>query len=239
MMLQNYRELDRGTNYFRSQMLRLSDKYHDSKYTDWLSRVLFGSLCYRIINKIETFEGFGHIPEVHELSSFLRHLSKLNVDEGKVFTGAHQTIGLSRATTTLKYIRSNLISLAGKVSKANSDGDLQACYYAILEINNIGPFFAWQATCDLLESRCLLNCSENDFCKLGNGAEKGLQLIFSNKQDQLKKVQLLAKLQDKMFSQLGLEFPYYGGKRLTLKNIEHALCEFHKYVAIQHSKHRG
>lgn len=55
-MLQNYRELDRGTCYFRSQILDLWDKYQPVMHQNaWIEKVLWASVCYRIVNKIETF----------------------------------------------------------------------------------------------------------------------------------------------------------------------------------------
>lgn len=36
-----------------------------------------------------------------------------------------------------------------------------------------------------------------------------------------------------MFDALGVRFPKWNGEHLTLKNIEHPLCEFSKYTSIQ------
>ena len=44
---------------------------------------------------------------------------------------------------------------------------------------------------------------------------------------------LLQTIQDDVYDALGLEFPKWNGVPLTLKNIEHPLCEFSKYTTIQ------
>ncbi|KAH8051865.1 hypothetical protein JL721_11009 [Aureococcus anophagefferens] len=47
--------------------------------------------------------------------------------------------------------------------------------------------------------------------------------------DELDLAKLLASVQRDAFRSLGLDFAFFAGKRLTLKNVEHCLCEFEKY----------
>lgn len=49
----------------------------------------------------------------------------------------------------------------------------------------------------------------------------------------LVQARILTALQDPIFETLGLQFPYWKGKRLTLKEIEHALCEYSKYHRLE------
>ena len=48
--------------------------------------------------------------------------------------------------------------------------------------------------------------------------------------------QKLVSIQDEAFSHLGLEFPYWHGRKLTIKEIEHALCEYNRYVSLKTKK---
>ena len=160
------------------------------------------------------------------------------MNKGKaVFTGAHQNMGLLRYQKTIKYVAKSLEKLAKGVFEANSDHDLEQCYLVINDIDNVGPFFAWQVTCDLMECACLSNCTENDYAKLGNGAIKGIKILFGDnytKEDQqLELAKVLHKIQDQVFDDLQVSFPRFEGRELTVKNIEHALCEFNKYDAVQ------
>ena len=235
--LQNYRELDRGTNYFRAQMTTLREKYSDDGHLLWLGKVLWASLCYRLVNLIETFQSFGGIPEACDETIFIKSIKK-QMNKGKaVFTGAHQNMGLLRYQKTIKYVAKSLEKLAKGVFEANSDHDLEQCYLVINDIDNVGPFFAWQVTCDLMECACLSNCTENDYAKLGNGAIKGIKILFGDnytKEDQqLELAKVLHKIQDQVFDDLQVSFPRFEGRELTVKNIEHALCEFNKYDAVQ------
>lgn len=58
-----YRELDRGTQYFRSNLIQCRNRV-DGRYD--LEEVLWDSICYRLINKIETFGRYTKIPSREE-----------------------------------------------------------------------------------------------------------------------------------------------------------------------------
>ena len=67
-----YRELDRGTQYFRSNLIRCRSRVGGGSSRYDLEEVLWDSLCYRLVNKIETFVRFTKIPnrEEWEVSCF-------------------------------------------------------------------------------------------------------------------------------------------------------------------------
>ena len=120
--------------------------------------------------------------------------------------------------------------LASAISSAE---DLKTCYNVLLRVKNVGKFFAWQVLCDLIESR-VVPYTEDDWVQLGPGAIGGLKAIFGtsvNKNSELLKLAiLLREMQDGVFRALELSFPRFIGRDITLKNIEHALCEFCKYT---------
>jgi hypothetical protein len=105
--------------------------------------------------------------------------------------------------------------------------DLKSCYNVLRQVNNVGKFLAWQVVCDLVESR-VIPFSEDDWVQLGPGAISGLKAIFPsvNGRDLVDKSILLRQLQDKVYQALGITFPRFLDREITLKNIEHALCEF-------------
>ena len=63
-----YRELDRGTLYFRYCLSKTDLKgvkiTKEHIQTDLVTKVLFKSIVYRLINKVETFMDFGGIPNI-------------------------------------------------------------------------------------------------------------------------------------------------------------------------------
>ena len=70
----------------------------------------------------------------------------------------------------------------------------------------------------------LINFDENSWTCLRPAAKEGLRRIFA-----VKSVKHLTKIMDYSFKALGISFPYFMNRKLTLKNMEHALCEYDKY----------
>ncbi|KAL7486084.1 hypothetical protein ACHAW6_011682 [Cyclotella cf. meneghiniana] len=231
-----YRELDRGTSYFRGNLIRHRTRSNGSHcgagYN--LEEVLWDSICYRLVNKIETFERFGSIPYRREWNAFVHGtLKPLWKGYDIVFTGAHQTIGRDRYLDTMNSLCENdgafLKELAGQISRA---ADLRTCYNTVLRVRNVGNFLAWQVICDLMEAR-VVRFAEDEWVKLGPGAINGLKVIFGDSlkkgPELLKKAVFLRVIQSHVYQAMEITFPRFIGRDMTLKNIEHALCEFCKY----------
>ena len=70
-----YRELDRGTMYFRNHLNQTVLKgvaiNKDNIDEALVSKVLLKSIVYRLINKVETFMDFGGIPDLETFDEFL------------------------------------------------------------------------------------------------------------------------------------------------------------------------
>jgi hypothetical protein len=67
----------RGTQFFRQQVLRLLRSGQST--VALLPDILFRSVAYRIINKVETFQGFGDIPGASQLDEFAGDRNKQKV----------------------------------------------------------------------------------------------------------------------------------------------------------------
>ena len=113
------------------------------------------------------------------------------------------------------------------------------CQAILLRIPNVGDFFAWQILCDLLESKVLGSNTDNQWACLGPGAKNGLRRIFclETTRGELLHTRLLRDLcrphgHKSGFEALGLKFPAYLKKSLSLKNVEHALCEYDKVSCV-------
>ena len=237
-LFQNYRELDRGTNYFRAHVLNLWDKYSNNNvnHQDWIEIVLWASVSYRLVNRISTFEEFGGIPEVSDWPRF-REFMKKTAAIKPVFTDAHITSGMKPFLKSMSSLYEKdartMKRVSRKVLERCQNRDLKGCCDAVKTIRGAGTFISWQVICDLMESQCLKPCTENDWTELGPGAQGGIRIIFRDGNCQnytdLDLAALLHKIQDDVFRALGLNFPRFHGAALTLKNIEHPLCEFKKY----------
>ena len=79
--------------------------------------------------------------------------------------------------------------------------------------------------------------TDNQWTILGPGAKKGLNLLFPDRHPGHGNLHLSRLLRDLCaldgpksgFRKLVLQFPAFLNKPFSLKNVEHALCEFGKY----------
>merc|ERR1712018_70396 len=176
-----YRELDRGTMYMRHCLLQTELKNttpSDNIDPELVQRVLFKSIVYRLINKVETFVDFGGIPNQEEFQDFLNFLAKKKSEDVVIFTAAHQNMGYDRLMKTFKYVKTNIDNLTYEVVEGAKKRSTKECQSALLKIPNVGAFFAWQILCDLLECKILGQNTDNQWACLGPGAKNGLRRIF-------------------------------------------------------------
>ena len=235
-----YRELNRGTIYFKRQMMKSSLKgveINREKISENLVKeIMFNSILCRLLNRIETFFNFGEIPGLSSLSGFLHYLKEMKENNETIFTAAHQNMGLNRLLETLEFVKKNISSLAAKVVAGARRRSNRDCFKAILTIPNVWGFFALQILTDLLECRVLNKNTDNQWTCLGPGAKNVLRRVFqmSSTHGELKHTRLLRDLcspegPGSGFSTLGLKFTAFLNKALSLKNVDHALCEYDKY----------
>ena len=238
-----YRELDAGTVYFRRHVLhlkRLMVKGILVGEDDFATEVLWASICYRCLCRVETFEELGGIPSISSWKEFREGLRARYADGEKLFTAAYQVMGFRRYVETMEFLHDSgceeLHRLSKKVRSAGEEGLLEKlCTKVIKLLPNFGNFYAWQVTCDLMESGILKGCNEgtSDWVQLGPGAENGLKYIFSHCSHSYKKNELCRLIRDKqknVLSALGVTFVRFDDRDMSLKVLEHALCEFYKYT---------
>ena len=94
-----YRELDRGTMYMRHCLLQTELKNTTPSHNidpELAQRVLFKSIVYRLINKVDTFVDFGGLPAQEEYTTFENFLSNKKAQGETIFTAAHQNMGYNR-----------------------------------------------------------------------------------------------------------------------------------------------
>ena len=125
ILLFPYREVDRGTMYFRNCLNQtdLKGLVIDKDIIDenLVRKVLFKSIVYRLINKMETFMDFkGGIPDEENFSQFLKLLKKKKDHGSVIFTAAHQNNGYHRFLITIDYVRKNISKMAAKIGKKHA-----------------------------------------------------------------------------------------------------------------------
>jgi hypothetical protein len=241
----NYRELDAGTVYFINDVLSLAG---DDKYG-----IVFSSLAYRIFNLPYTYSMMRLVTGDRILNpdNFLRNFDKigdaLRTAEENLFSRAY-IISARYGPKWWFNMRQRLAPVARYKEKwllpIIEAKDARTAFARIYELPYIrgGGFLAYEIYSDIIYSG-IWDWGENAYVNVGPGAEKGINDIFSigfpeiNK-DVLKKyldniylyaLDFIQIAQDKYLSSEDL----FLGRKLSKRNIEHTLCEFHKYVRMK------
>lgn len=236
-----YRELDRGTIYYKEKIAKhAGDNYN----------LLWLTVAYRLLNRVETFEKVD-LPFwcswEREKRNFWSALNKLHKTEC-VFTNAHLTLpvhekGASKIDKYIEVLDKLYYSVESIWDECEDAESLEQLFQMLKSIDCVGNFISYEICCDLMLVKAV-PFSENDWANCGPGAKGGIKLIFpllAERGEYLQGMRRLANEQGQHFRRLGLDFPYlYPCKLLTLRSIEHSLCEFRKYVNVQHGvgKHR-
>jgi hypothetical protein len=199
-----YRELDRGTQFFRAHVIhhviepQLSVKTTTKTMKQRqqrlvrLRKILWASIVYRLVNRIETFLaiGFPNDQDENDVELFLAKATEYwktcRTSKGskkvKFFTGAHQTTNFNSYCQYVRHAFGQLDTLV-KVQIETAVNTNELCDRLQKHVAGIGPFLAWQIYCDLQEDgHCLPDhlqktthpADHNNFdlyCQLGPGAK--------------------------------------------------------------------
>jgi len=216
-----HREADTGTQYLRRRLLGRT-----------MEEQVLGIIVYRTVNRIQTFEEYkrntgasSSLPSSADLKCYVKFIKQKRV---KVFTNAHQALSIEKVEDTYNYCIKNLEELTRKLLESN---DLEEAFHLIKGIDNLGDFYAYQIVCDMVEIG-LLKFSDDSWTCLGPGALKGLQEVradgmFNVGNQEL--VRRLARIADYGLPHLGKQPVRFLNRRLSVKAVEHSLCEFFKF----------
>lgn len=176
-----YRELDRGTVFFKASILELF--YSDSGETrqrgnvrqlrpwnhkEWTKQVLWRSYMYRLVNRVKTFENIQFAePTQASLETYIQR-ARVYRDEAAspFFTGAHNVSGFEHYVVALQYTLKHLDTTVDDLCAASTSRDKLA---VLRNMKLVGDFFAWQILCDMETCGCLK--IDFNFCMLGPGAK--------------------------------------------------------------------
>jgi len=221
-----YRELDYGTQIALEQVLR----------EDAPDRaVLFNIVLYRLFNRPETYTAMGgwHDPAAFDPEIVV---TRLDHDREPLFGSAYRVTTHDWAGADTKHeniihgiveqdLRPNLDVYTDAVFGAAT---MEGAFEALSEIDGVGDFLAYELVTDLNYRH--LPFSENDFVNVGPGAASALIRLFGDS-DNL----FIRCLQDNSDVLFDLDFPYWEEKpELTLRDWEHSLCEWRKYIGVKY-----
>lgn len=214
-----FRELDEPNIYLH--------KYIDGQGT---AVSLFGAVAFRLTNQICIHDGFGGVPRPEQFEAWRKYFYEARLRGVKAFTRIFQTPSTGQYFETLEELVENLPVLVPMIDNSK---DMQEAYYHIQKINRVRNFFAWQVLADMLEAKAV-NFDENSWAYLGPGPLRAMELMYRRKMGQreaLVYARRLHEVQHKALANTLVPFKLPPGyKELTLKNIEHALCEWLRWV---------
>jgi len=235
-----YRELDRGTLFLIDNILGKGTPMED----------VFNIIIYRMFNRISTYQLVGY-QNIYARSGTpdnpvwsWKHYECFDiwrcamVKGQPLYTDAHMVCAyehfpgkdkLERFEYIFKGVFKGLPALMNIIKKAKS---LEVIHKALTKFPGIGPFLAYEIAVDISYAKWN-NLSEDEWVNPGPGCQRGLKFIFEGLPtgDCDGMIRVLRFIQKREFKRLNLPFDSiaYLGRDLTLRNIEHCLCECFKY----------
>jgi|TARA_Y100000310_G_scaffold84459_1_gene81325 hypothetical protein len=235
-----YRELDKGTQYLWERI--------DPKGS--FANEIYQVVLYRFINNISVFETLGGIPTIDDpWDEFFPKLEWLHSKGVRIFSGAYRTIcncpAGDRRIDELRrvmepFVEEDNMDMECLILSIASATEYEEFNKMIQQIKHVGAFLAYEIATDMInvDEDCGDMWTENDWVNVGPGAVVGMQYVapernFTHKTKNNDLSLFLNFLRDAQVDYLPKDFPKYEGKDLTLRNIEHSLCEYGKYCNIK------
>ncbi len=238
-----YRELDRGTAFLLDNICEKGEPIDQ----------VWNIIVYRMFNRISTYEHLKwHSFERWSNPKFFRKyfdaLRAFGEQGNPLYTDAHMVCAyehfpgkdkLERFEYIFQGVISQMDTLMRIINKAKS---LETVHKALTRFPGIGPFLGYEMAVDI--SYCSWNnLGEDEWVNPGPGCQRGLKAIFpgvKSDKDCQWLIKVLRQIQKKEWLRLKLPFDgiAYQGKELTLRNVEHCLCEYFKYWKAKNGKGR-
>ena len=243
-----YRQLDRGTLWCLEFIIKPWKKFAKEnkgkestpEYRDRLKDLIFQLVCYRLCNRIETFEKMG-LPSYKNFNParMLKRLWKIS-EQHAPMTSAHITLSGSKGYRKMDTLVICMIDCWYRMDEV-VDGILNAksgedVYLSLRQVRCSGRFIAYEIYCDLCYAK-LTKFGINDFVSSGPGSDEGIRMLFPSTKGAkacMEKIHHLRDEADNYFKEYGIKFRYYNKyepieNQLSLRTIEHSLCEYQKY----------
>lgn len=244
-----YRDLDRNTQWLINNVINKEKNNFE---------VFWKIVVFRYFNLPELFEYIGSIPDYSKYKELIFNKKIIEYKEkfGRVFTKAYmihpprskedRKLGLELFyCKNIKQFHNKAKNMWNRYLNMKNPEDF---HLMMKELMSIADFMAYEIYCDLCYTDWF-KWNENDFVNVGPGAKFGLEILFPSLlniktyNSYLKKLIFLKDKADVFFRLYNfMDFKYYNknnlkkykiGKHLTLRSIEHSLCEYSKYYKMR------
>ena len=164
-------------------------------------------------------------------------------EKTNIFTDAHMTTGIKwggfpdKPRNVCWMLHQHWLKREEIFAEVMAAPTLKDRHKVIAELQGYGPFLAYEVVTDLNYFPELnpKGFTEDDWANPGPGCRKAIDLMIPpDKRRDLKidyeeVITALRVLQRHYFAILEIHFNFLNSRELTLRNIEHSLCEYYKY----------
>ena len=218
-----FRQLDTGTIALQKMLKRVAPE----------ELVVFNVMWYRLFN-LEAHAKFGAVLYFHGKESLYYYLRDRNSNGEKVFTSAHMTTGVGGEPKVETYIKACEDAWMDRqiIVEACKTNSMETVFKTLLQFYMVGPFVAYEMTCDLRFTYLLENATDKlTWANPGPGARRGLKRLGAPYKGR-DAIQSMVKLYKTVYPKLSIHIQR-GEWPFELREIEHSLCEFDKYQRVK------
>ena len=197
------------------------------------AKLLFRIYLFRAFNWPPTYEKLKRFVDEWNRPKFMRAAQLLQEGDEKVFTGAYIiTAGGRKDPKVIAHAEAIAQQRADwkKVSAhVLEERTIEAVTKRLAEFPMVGKFVGYEMATDLRHT-CILGSAPDimTWANPGPGARRGCNRIFGKgAEDKERKPNYLEEMR-----WLLQEAPKYTSLELEMRDIEHSLCEFDKYVRV-------
>jgi hypothetical protein len=225
-----FRELDKET-------IRLHKRIDPLRSRE---KRFYGILLFRMFNRADTYDAIHKNGADHRFDAMRRILKKRQAEKYKIFTGAYiitnSGMSISKielAVSALKELSKGAHSLLHSILAENT---LEGAVHYLCEYPMMGKFTSYEVACDMRYQHGMLDKATDimTWANPGPGAKRGIcRILYDDfhyrkygmrQNDYIEEMQrLLARSPKK----LNRHVP-----PLEMREIEHSLCEFDKYMRV-------
>jgi len=234
-----FRQLDKGTIALRKIICQQKDPV----------LIFFNIVWYRYFNLFTHADELGFVKDYQQLEDFIVDKAK----RGKqIFTGAWMTTGVAFEDKHESYLRAAKGAWDKREELCKTIQSLttlkDTCTY-LRELYMVGKFLAYELACDMRFTTLLSDATDKlTWANMGPGAQRGLRrLDFPHKNQKegctsmqdlysmitSKRDPIYIKVEDAIDPQI-----FNGDWPFELREIEHNLCEFDKYMRVKNGEGR-
>lgn len=248
-----YRELDRVTVWMRRHWTDPHDvgerartaflkTPHQPDVQRRAGEMIFACAVFRLVGTEEFGEALGW-PVPWDAARAIRTIERLRATGKKAFTSAYMLSNLGRHDPKSQVIcRLVLTPLWKKRSTVAAtilaDQTAQGAFEALVQFKGVGPFLAYEIVSDLTHTWALRGATDLfTWANPGPGCKRGLNRVMQRLlKERVPSEQALEEMRG-LLGDAQVTMPWL--ESLTMREIEHSLCEFDKYCRVQDALKTG